>query len=182
MAGYDGEMHRLSIVTKDVDYVDVSARDNVFSLFNELEATSVSASSVEEWITPFAHWLNHTHSEAINDITDSHQFYAYLKSFAAEDEYRHFGDEIVFDEDTNPTSIESTRFVWTIRKAGGYASVWESRQEMNGIMSQSGINGYIFNMRMAVSYFLANTPLFAAQSLSLGLHIRLCYGKYKITF
>eukprot|EP01084_Bolivina_argentea_P247572 414171_1 len=111
--GWSGlKSSQIEIIFKNVDFSDIVIRDNIFKMMEAFESDETVIGQVENWIEPFEQYLKD--EKGINDITtaaiQSNDYYIYLKEFEQKSEFNHWDDELIFDDDNNPTYIITTKF------------------------------------------------------------------------
>ena len=98
----------------DTDFSDAAVRTQVYGLMNKVENETRVVGEVDNWLEPFTTYLTDEKGVNIDDITDSTEFYGYLKEFEEDSDFDHWDEELVFDSDDNPTSIRATKFYFTL--------------------------------------------------------------------
>eukprot|EP01083_Nonionella_stella_P192071 710330_1 len=99
----------IEIILVDIVVSDADVRQRVRTLIRKVENVSDVVGPVENWLDPFAIYVNQTKGVHIDSIEDRSTFYSYLKDFEEEVHFVEWADELVFDDDDNPTQI-TTRF------------------------------------------------------------------------
>ena len=103
------------IVIRNRDFSDAQTRSDVWAMVDEIDNNFYSpyadfTTPVSEWMTDFDDWLALTFNDSnitVDDVED--QYYQLLQEFVDDEDYRQWKDQIVFDDDDNPTKIVATK-------------------------------------------------------------------------
>ena len=101
------------IIIEDQDFSDPIIRNNTKNMFNEIElyrdGESYAIGEVDNWLEPFEEYISDTVGLDIDSL-DQTEFYNHLQTFANVSSYAEWEDEIIYDDDDNPTKIVATKF------------------------------------------------------------------------
>eukprot|EP01083_Nonionella_stella_P076633 208927_1 len=133
---------QFQMVLVDMDFADADTRKQVHALMTEVENLTDVLGEVDNWLEPFATYLTDTKGVDIDSI-DSSTFYSHLKDFEKDSNFDHWSDELVFDDEENPTQI-TTRFYFNALDNNIYDSYLFYNDLMDEVM---GTNSKSFIMQ-----------------------------------
>eukprot|EP01083_Nonionella_stella_P140366 430310_1 len=127
----------IQIVLVDVDFSDAVTRKQVYDLMDKVENETAVVGEVENWLEPFTTYLTDTKAVDIDSIDDKFTFYSYLKEFEDASNFNHWSDELVFDDDDNPTQITATRFYFNALETSDGMKQYDSYLSYNELMDEA---------------------------------------------
>eukprot|EP01083_Nonionella_stella_P206388 750753_1 len=142
----------IELVLVGVDIADADVRWQVYELIDKIENVSDVEGYVNHWLEPFTNYLNHSKGVGIESINKS-TFYSYLMDFEKDSEFNHWEDELVFDDEENPTQI-STRFYFHALQPSDELKRYDSYLFYNGLVDEvMGSDTQSFMMQDEWTYF-----------------------------
>lgn len=102
----------------------------------------------------FSVWVNTTYDISLNNITSSAVFYNHLKVFANDSENAAWHSNIIYDDESNPSIIDATRFTLPAVKNINVKKQYPEYLEWNELIANY-TNGFIFTADYQYAY-LAN--------------------------
>eukprot|EP01083_Nonionella_stella_P206389 750754_1 len=143
----------IELALVDIDIADADVRRQVYELINTIENVSDVEGHVDHWLEPFTSYLNYTKGVHIDNIDDQSTFYSYLMDFEKDSEFNHWEDELVFDDEENPTQI-STRFYFHALQPSDELKRYDSYLFYNGLVDEvMGSDTQSFMMQDEWTYF-----------------------------
>ena len=176
----------ISIILEDIDISDETLRNNVYSMIDGFESFSTDDAyvigEVEQWLDDFSDYVNENYNNAtLEDLDDnSDEFYGALQAFANDSRYAQWRDELLYDDDENPSKIRATKFYIQASTPIIAATRWPMRNDLNDVMKEnlgSKKYGYTFWSSYTFAYFAYSVPLLTIRNIvsgSLGVFFVLC--------
>eukprot|EP01083_Nonionella_stella_P181658 651444_1 len=125
----------IEIILVDIDISDADVRQRVHTLIRKVEDVPDVVGPVENWLDPFTIYVNETKGVHIDSIEDRSTFYSYLKDFEQEFQFCEWADELVFDDDENPTQI-TTRFYFNALQPSEELKRYDCYLFFNGLVDE----------------------------------------------
>ena len=146
-------VNEVVIVYNNQDISDRETRDNFMNMFNEYNNLSYAVGEVNEWVTSFITEYETASSNSI-DNSSSSDVYDYLTNYFANDtSYKEWNNEIIYDNDVNPTRINYGKFYITALLPTAVNDIWPFQQQMERIV-QENMNDYSDDTYVWHPYFL----------------------------
>eukprot|EP01083_Nonionella_stella_P206387 750752_1 len=125
----------IEIILVDIDISDADVRQRVHTLIRKVEDVPDVVGPVENWLDPFTIYVNETKGVHIDSIENRSTFYSYLKDFEQEFQFCEWADELVFDDDENPTQI-TTRFYFNALQPSEELKRYDCYLFFNGLVDE----------------------------------------------
>ena len=146
----------IQLILVNMDLSQKTVRTQVYGLMDRIENLTKTEGQVENWLEPFTQYLTDEKGKNIDDITDSTEFYGYLKDFEEDSDFDHWDEELVFDDDDNPTEIVATKFYFEGEEPKDEIASYESYESYNELIRDElgqDTECFIFTNGWVYSYF-----------------------------
>ena len=147
------DVSQVSIVYHNKDISDKTVRDDISLMFYEYFKLPYTI-GVSEWLSDFTTYIQIERNKSIDNI-DPNNIYNYLTIFANDTQYKEWNDEIILNNDINPSIIEYGRFYLTAYLPTSH-QVWNNQQELQSILQDSindySDNTYVYNDSFLTAY------------------------------
>lgn len=152
---------RFACIILDEDFSDSTVRDNIKSMINDFDSYSYKESyiinGVDNWLEEFELYINQTYNYTItiDDIAaqGANVFYSELQLFTNTTTYGKWKDEIVYDDDNDPTYIKATKFSMIVAKPKSLRDGWPLRVDLNKVFKRNSIDGFVYEESLPFAYF-----------------------------
>ena len=169
---FDDEMLSTGyIIMLNQNFADNEIRNDTLNFISQFENGNYSSSKYGHVIGDVDHWLFEYETYLMDKLgINSYQdffnlynesmFYYYLQQFTNDSDYSSYKEwqtEIIYNDITNPTKIQATRWTVDVAKSTDMNYIWDVRQQWNKILrdnynSDHDDAGFIFEETFGISY------------------------------
>ena len=149
----------LFLVVENRDFSEAQTRAEVWDMIASFEAPfesdyATTIGDVTEWMGDFEDWINQTYGVSVGAVAQDGNYYEYLQLFT-NTSGREWADDIVLDDEENPSKIEATRFEVLTRFTQKTKERWQSyplmKKEFNNAMGDKK-SGFVYNWLLLFAY------------------------------